>query len=140
VTYLWYLAALVVCGLCVWKGDQPLRWTGVVVILSWASTPLFSHWDQHGVNLPVSVIDTNTALAIIWISARWRTLWSAVLAAFTVLTVLNPFVAMADPAIHRNSWLGANNVLAIAELTIMLVALGLTLRARRRADEGAVRS
>jgi hypothetical protein len=138
VVYIWYLVALAIGCLCVWQGDQPLRWTAIVVIVSWSVTPLFSHWDRHGVNVPVSVIDTNTALALGWISLRWRTLWSAVMTGLTVLMVLCPFIAAADPSIHRASWIGAGNMLAICHLLTMLTALWLTVRARRRANEGAL--
>lgn len=139
-TYLAYLAALFVCGVCVWRGDRPLRLAAAVVIVAWGVTPLFNPWDHEPVNRPQTLIDALSTLTVVWISTRWRRLWAAVLAGFMVLTVLCPYAPLMDARIHRNSWVAANNVLAMCELATLLVALWLTLRPRGRADEGTVQS
>lgn len=138
-TYVYYLAALAVCALGLWKGDRPLRLVAGVTIASWSITPLFSHWDGHSLNLPQTLTDIVAAAAYVWISLRWRRLWIVVLSAVTILIVLCPFVYALDDRVHRNSWVAANNLLAVAQLGVILTAVALTRRARRRADEGAVR-
>lgn len=140
IPYIAYLFALLICGLAYWKGDRPLRLAAVVLIVSWALTPLVSNGSRTSLDYPVTIVDTNVALAFVWISLRWRRVWCAVLAALTIVVVLIPIVSLVDRDIHRYNHLAANNVVAVFQLIVMLAATGLTVRARRRADEGAVRS
>jgi peptidoglycan/LPS O-acetylase OafA/YrhL len=136
--YIGYLTALVVCGLAVWKGDRPLRLTAVVLIAAWAISPLVSKGHRHGLDYPVTVLDTNIALIFVWISMRWRRIWCAVLAALTILVVLIPIVVLADPEIRISSHWLANTIVSALQLVVMAVATVLTVRARRRADEGTL--
>lgn len=126
--YAYYLAALVVCGLCLWRGDQPLRLIAIVTIVSWSVTPLVGFWDRDHLNAPQTMIDLATAALYVWISLRWRRLWAAGLSALGILVVLCPLVYVADPRVHRNSWVAANNILAISQLGTLLLALWSTLR------------
>lgn len=139
-TYSYYLAALVICSISAWKGDTPFRWVAGVTIASWSITPLLGRWDHDDLNVLQAITDAATAVAYVWISSRWRRLWVAVLSALAILVVLCPFVGLLDARVHRNSWIAANNILAISQLVVISVALGLAIRAPRRADEGAVRS
>lgn len=133
-----YVFMWAICGVAFWLGDRPLKATAAVSIFFWSITPLVSHWWQ-GWNLPVIVVDLNATLALAWISLRWRRLWSTVMVALSFLQVLTPFVAY--PAhFHRFYWQSAYNVLGYLLLVVMVVATVLTVRARGRADEGAVRS
>ena len=75
--YVGYLIALTICGLAVWKGDRPLRLTAMVLIASWAISPLISKGHRHGLDYPVTILDTNIALIFVWISMRWRRIWCA---------------------------------------------------------------
>jgi hypothetical protein len=138
-TYVYYLAALVACGLGFWKGDAPLRITSVVTIISWSITPLLGHWDGEALNVPQTLVDAVTTVSYILISLRFRRLWTVVLSALALLVVLCPFVDLADARVHRNSWIAANNILAVCQIAVLCVVLWLTIRARRRADEGALR-
>jgi hypothetical protein len=138
-TYSYLLAALIISLLGLWKGDRPLRWVAGVTLVSWCFTPLLRHWDRYDLNVPQTITDIVTAAVYIWISLRWRRLWVVILSALAIMVVLCPFVGLADARVHRNSWVAANNILAIFQLIVISVALGLFLRARRRADEGAVR-
>ncbi len=140
VAYLVYLLALGICGLAFWKGDRPLKLAASVLVISWALSALTGFRDRFGMNYPVTIIDTNVALIFIWISTRWRLIWCAVLAALTIISLAIPFVALVDPDIHRYNRAASNNVVAVLQLVVMAVAIWLTLRARRRADEGALRS
>ncbi len=137
--YAVYLTALVVCGLTYWKGDPALRLTAMVLIVSWASTPLVMYLDRRGLNMPVSIVDIVTALIYVWISMRWRRIWCAVMAALAIIVFLIPFVALSDRTIHRYNQLASNNIVAGFQLVLLLVATWLAVRARRRADEGTVR-
>lgn len=139
-TYVHYLAAVIVCGLGLWKGDRPLRLVSGVTIISWSITPLFSQWDQQGLNVPQTVTDVITAGAYVWLSLRWRRLWIVVMAALAMLVVLCPFVYLLDPRVHRNSWIAANNILAVFHLLTILVGFWLSHRVPERANEGALRS
>ena len=140
IAYVAYLIAMAICGVAFWKGDQPLRLAAGVIVVGWALSALTGQRDKFGMNYPLSIIDTNTALILVWISMRWRRVWCAVLAALTIVTVLIPFVAMVDRDIHFYNRAASNNVVAILQLIVLLVAIWLTVRARRRANEGAVRS
>ena len=137
-TFVYYLAALVVCALCLQRGDRPLRVAAVTTIVAWSVTPLLGHWDRYSLNIPQTLTDLITMLIFFWISWRWRRLWAVVLTAVMILIVLCPLVYLTDARVHRNSWIAANNILAVGQLAVMLVALWSTLRERRRIDEGAV--
>lgn len=139
-TYVYYLAALLVCALGLWKGDRPVKFVAGATIISWSITPLFGHWDRHGLNLPQTITDVITAGVYIWVSLRWRRLWIVVLAAMAILVILCPFVHLMDDRVHRNSWVAANNLLAVTQLLVILFGLWLSVRARRRDDESALRS
>lgn len=129
---------MAICGLAFWKGDRPLKLAAAAMIAAWALSSIVEYRDRNGMNYPVTIIDTNLALVLVWISTVWRRLWCAVLAAVTIVIVVIPFVAISDPGIHRYNMAAANNVMAVLQLVVMAVATWLTLRARRRADEGAV--
>jgi len=138
--YIFYLVAIVVCGVAFWKGDRPLRLAAVVMIVAWALSALMGRRDKYGMNYPISIIDTNVALIFVWISMRWRRLWCAVLAALTIVGLLIPFMALIDRNIQGNSRAASYNVVTIFQLVVLIAATWLTVRARRRVDEGAVRS
>ncbi|MET3664120.1 hypothetical protein [Caulobacter sp. 1776] len=138
--YVVYLLALATCGAAVWKGDRPLRLAAAVLIAAWVLSQLVSQRHQYRLDYPVIIIDTNTALIFVWISMQWRRLWCAVLAALTIVVVVIPFVALADPGIHKYNQYGANNVVSWLQLLVINLATWLTVRARRRGDEGAGRS
>ncbi|HWU78624.1 MAG TPA: hypothetical protein VN158_00970 [Caulobacter sp.] len=140
IVYVFYLVALAVCALAYWKGDRTLRLTAVVFIVSWALTPMVVHLDRRGLNLPVAVIDITTAAVFVWISMRSRRVWGAVLSALAIIPIAIRFVAAADPAVHNDSRAASNNVVVLLQLLVMVIATRLAVRARRRADEGAVRS
>lgn len=138
-TFVYFLAALVVCALCLRRGDRPLRLAAVTTIVSWSVTPLLGYWDRYSLNVPQTLTDVVTALIFFWISLRWRRLWAVALTALLILIVLCPLVYVTDARVHRNSWIAANNILAVAQLAVLLAASRLTPRERMRADEGAVR-
>jgi uncharacterized membrane protein len=141
ITFAAYLVALGVCGLAWRVGDRPLRLAAGVYLVSWVVTSLASHRFERGLDVPVTIIDTNTTLILIWISLRWRRVWSLVLASLGLLTTIAPIVRLLhDHDVSRYVLAASENVLAICQLLVFVVAIGLTLRARRRADEGAVRS
>lgn len=133
-----YLIALVICGVALRTGDRPLRLAALVVIIAWTLTPLVSLGGRVRLDYPVVIIDTNTALIFIWISLRWRRLWCAVLAALMIIGVVMPIICLVDRGIHKYNYYAANNIVANLQLVVLCVAIWLTVRARRRADEDAV--
>jgi hypothetical protein len=137
-TSLVYFVAWGLCGLAFWLGDRPLRVTAAAFLFFWTITPLFSLW-WHDWNVPMVVVDVNALLALTWISMRWRRLWSTVLVALSFLQVLTPFLAYATH-IRRFYWQSAYNVMGWVMLVVMAVAIWLTVRGRRRADEGVAQS
>jgi uncharacterized membrane protein len=151
ITFAAYLVALVVCGLAWRVGDRPLRLAAMVYIGAWVLTSLVGHRFDRGLDVPVTIIDTNASLILIWISMRWRRLWCLVLASLALLTTIAPIVRLLhDHDVSRYVLAATENVLAICQLLVFVVAIGLTLHARtlhartlharRRADEGPVRS
>jgi len=63
-----------------------------------------------------------------------------VLSALTIIPIAIRFVAAVDPDVHNYSRAASNNIVIILQLVVLITATWLTVRARRRADEGAVRS
>lgn len=135
--YVLYLVALVICGTAIWKGDAPLRWSAGAFIIGWMLTPAVSNLGRGDWDMPVAIIDTNVALLVVWISLRWRRLWAAVLAALMLLPVFARVIALLDPSVHRYGFLAANNVTVLCQMSVLIIAVWVTLRARRRANEEA---
>lgn len=138
IPYIAYVAALVTCGVAIWKGDRPLKLAATVLIVAWAITPIFMGRERHILDYPITVIDTNTALIMVWISMRWRRVWCAVLAALTILVVLVPFVHLSDPGIHLYNRYAANNIISNFQLVVIAVATWRVVRDRRRSGEGVL--
>lgn len=130
VAYVVYLIAFAICGLAVWKGDRPLQLAAAILLVAWTLSALMGERDVYGMNYPVTVIDTNCALAFIWISLRWRRLWCAVLAALMIVEVIIPLVAFFDRDIHRYEQATSNNIVALLVLAVLVVALWQVFRAR----------
>jgi len=138
IAYAAYLIAMAICGMAIWKGDRPARLAALVLIAGWTLSALTGHRDKYGMNYPVTIIDTNCALAFVWISVRWRRIWCAVLAALTIVEVIIPLVVFFDRDIHRYNQMASNNIVAVLQLVVMVVAIQRAFRARRRANEGAL--
>jgi hypothetical protein len=133
--YVLYLVALAICGTAIWKGDAPLRWSAGAFIIGWMLTPAVSNLSRGDWDMPVAVIDTNVALLVVWVSLRWRRLWAAVLGALMLLPVMARIIAVVDPDVRRYGFLAANNVLVLCQMAVLIVAVWVTLRDRRRANE-----
>jgi hypothetical protein len=138
IPYIAYLAALVICGMAIWHGDRPLKLAAAVLIFTWALTPIVMGSHKQILNYPITIIDTSTALFLVWASVRWRRVWCAVLAALTILVVIIPFVHLFDRDIHMYNRFAANNIVSNLQLVVVGVATWLVSRARRRADEGTL--
>ncbi len=135
--YVLYLVALVICGTAIWKGDAPLRWSAGAFIIGWMLTPAVSNLGRGDWDMPVAIIDTNVTLLVIWVSLRWRRLWSAVLAALMLLLVIARVVAVADPDVRRYGFVAANNVIVLCQMVVLIVAVWVTLRGQARSRERA---
>lgn len=138
--YTGYLIALVICGLAMLQDDPPLRWSAGVFIVGWMLTPAVSHLSRSGWDTPVAIVDTNAALILVWVSFRWRRLWSLAFAALMILLVLARVIAYVDRSIVRYAYQVSNNIIVVFQMLTLIAATVLTVRARRRANEGAVRS
>lgn len=136
--YFDYLLALAICGMACWKGDKPLRWSAAVFIGSWTLSPAISHVSRSGWDTPVAILDTNVALFLIWASLRWRRLWLAVFAALMILIVVVRVTAYLDRThVALYAFQVSNNIVVQFQLVTLVIATGLSVRARRRADEDA---
>ncbi len=140
VPYIGYLISLVICGVAILQKDPPLRWSAGVFIIGWMLTPAVTHVTRSGWDTPVAIIDTNAALILTWVSLRWRRLWSLVFAALMILLVVVRVTAYLDRSIVRYAYQASNNIIVVFQMLTLVVATVLTIRARGRADEGAVRS
>lgn len=140
VPYIGYLISLAICGAAMLQHDPPLRWSAGVFILGWMLTPAVSHVTRSGWDTPVAIIDTNAALILVWVSLRWRRLWSLVFAALMILLVVARVTAYLDRSIVRYAYQASNNIIVIFQMLTLVVATVLTARVRRRADEGALRA
>ncbi len=140
IPYVTYLISLVVFGVAFWKGDRPLKLAALLLFAGWTLTPIVHKSDKLILDYPVLTIDTNTALALVWVSLRWRRVWCAVLAALTILIVIVQLEYVFDRGIHLYNRYAANNILSNLQLVVVAVATWYAVRARRRADEGAVRA
>ncbi len=142
ITFSVYLTALAICGAAVRFGDRPLRLTAIVYMAGWILTTLLAHRVRLGLlDVPVTVIDLGTSLTLVWISLRWRRLWCAALAGEALVTTLIPIVSLFYAnSVSRYARMAASNMVAIVQLVTLVVAIVVTLRARRQGEEDAVRA
>ncbi|USQ95920.1 hypothetical protein [Caulobacter sp. RL271] len=137
--YALYVVAFTVCGVALWLGDRPLKVTAFAVMFFWGISPLTRTGAYVPWNLPLTIVDSNAFLVLTWISLRWRRVWSAMIAGLALVMVVTPFVGMADQELDPYFKVFAYNILGYILVVELIVAIWLTVRARRQADEGAVR-
>jgi hypothetical protein len=132
-----YLLMVLTCGVAIWRGDRPLRLAGAVLLVAWVLSAAFYY--DHLPGYLEMIVDGITTLIFIWISMRWRRIWCAVMVALMLLNMATRLATRIDPGVHLSSAIAAGNILAILQVAAMAVAIWLTLRAGRRADEGVLR-
>ncbi len=138
--YVVYLISLAVFGVAFREGDRPLKLAALLQFAGWTLTPIVHRGEKLILDYPVTTLDTLNALALVWISLRWRRIWCAVLAALGILIVIIPFARVFDRSIHLYNQYAANNIVSNFMLIVVVVATWQAVSARRRADEAAVRS
>jgi len=81
-----YLIAFALCVVAFIKGGAPEKWGAVTFVLAWALTPLVDA--QNGARYGILIVDSLALVSFVWISIRWRQLWSLLAAAFQLDDVL----------------------------------------------------
>ncbi|MBO9545201.1 hypothetical protein [Caulobacter sp.] len=134
VPYGLYLLAMAICVLAVWKGDRPLRLAAAILFVSWMLSALPRGRDMNGMNYPITVIDATCCVAFVWISVRWRKIWCAVLAALMIIETSIPFVTFFSGDIRRYNQIASHNIVTVMPLAVLVVAIWLAVRDRKRID------
>ena len=96
------LAALI-CGLAMWRGDQPARWIGAADLASWLGSLLVHRRDAFNAEYGILVIDIATLVVFVWISMRTRRLWTIVASACVAILVASHIATMIDLRVTLNT-------------------------------------
>lgn len=91
------LATYVICAVIFIKGGAPEKWGAVIFVLAALLTPLLNTRD--GVRFGVLIIDGLTLIGFVWLSLRWRQLWSLFAAAFVLEDVICHLAMVLVPGI-----------------------------------------
>lgn len=97
------LIAILVCGLAMWRGDQPARWTGAVFLASWLGSLLVNSGDAYNADYGILAIDVLALGAFVWISIRSRRIWTVIASAFVMIIVASHIAVMIDLRVSLNT-------------------------------------
>ena len=97
------LIATLVCGLAMWRGDQPARWTGAVFLASWLGSLLVNSGDAYNADYGILAIDVLTLMIFVWVSIRSRRLWTVIASAFQMIIVASHVAVMIDLRVSLNT-------------------------------------
>jgi len=96
------LIATVVCGLAMWRGDQPARWSGAVFLASWLGSLLVNSGDAYNADYGILAIDILALGIFVWISIRSRRIWTVIASAFVIIIVASHIAVMIDLRVSLN--------------------------------------
>ena len=97
------ILAILICGLAMWRGDQPARWIGAADLASWLGSLLVHRRDAFTAEYGILVIDIVTLAVFIWISIRTRRLWTIIASAFVTIIVASHIATMIDLRVTINT-------------------------------------
>ena len=132
--------ATVVCGAAVRFGDHSARWNGAAFFASWVGSLLVYRINDYHTDLEMLAIDLATLIFFVWVSMRWRRIWTLVASAFMAIIVASHVATMIDLRVMINTF---NLSMAIWSYGILLcLAFGTWAgwRERRRAAASQDRS
>jgi len=97
------IVAVLVCGLAMWRGDQPARWIGATLLASWLGSLLVNRRDAYNADYGILAIDVLTLAVVIWISMRSRRIWTIIASAFLTIIVASHIAVMIDLRVSLNT-------------------------------------
>ncbi|MFZ0268222.1 hypothetical protein [Caulobacter sp.] len=95
--------AVLICGLAMWRGDQPARWIGAAFLASWLGSQLINQRDSSNADYGLLAIDIATLVVFVWISMRTRRLWTVLVSAFAAIVVASHIAVMIDLRVTINT-------------------------------------
>lgn len=102
-TFISLILAILVCGMAIWRGDQPARWSGATVLASWLGSILVHSHSAYTADYGVLAIDIATLVILIGISIRTRRLWTIILSAFSAIMVASHIAVIIDLRVTLNT-------------------------------------
>ncbi len=97
------IVAVLVCGLAMWRGDQPARWIGATLLASWLGSLLVNRHDAYNADYGILAIDVLTLAIVVWISMRSRRIWTIIASAFLTIIVASHIAVMIDLRVSLNT-------------------------------------
>ncbi len=97
------IVAVLVCGLAMWRGDQPTRWIGATLLASWLGSLLVNRHDAYNADYGILAIDVLTLAIVVWISMRSRRIWTIIASAFLTIIVASHIAVMIDLRVSLNT-------------------------------------
>ena len=97
------ILAILICGLAMWRGDQPARWNGATFLAAWLGSLLVHSRDGYNADYGILAIDIATLAVFVWISMRSRRLWTIVASAILAIIVASHIAIMIDLRLTLNT-------------------------------------
>ena len=88
--------ATVICGVAVKVGDDSTRRIAVAFFLNWLGSLLAYRADAYNIELEILALDVAALIYFVWVSMRWRRLWTVLASAFVAITVGSHVATMID--------------------------------------------
>jgi hypothetical protein len=102
-TFISVTIAILICGLAMWRGDQPARWIGAAFLASWVGSLLVNRHDPYNADYGILAIDVLTLVVCVWVSIRSRRIWTVIVSAFLTIIVASHIAVMIDLRVSLNT-------------------------------------
>ena len=102
-TFISVTIAILICGLAMWRGDQPARWIGAAFLASWVGSLLVNRHDPYNADYGILAIDVLTLVVFVWVSIRSRRIWTVIASAFQMIIVASHVAVMIDLRVSLNT-------------------------------------
>lgn len=125
--------AILVCGLAMWRGDQPARWTGAAFLASWLGSMAVYQRDPYSADYGILAVDIATLVVFVWISMRTRRIWTLIASAFATIIVASHIATMIDLRLSISTFLVSMAMWSYGVLACIAFGTWAGRRERRRA-------
>lgn len=96
--------ATAVCGVAVRFGDHSARRIGAAFFANWVGSLLVYRINDYHTDLEMLAIDLATLIFFVWVSMRWRRIWTLVASAFMAIIVASHVATMIDLRVMINTF------------------------------------
>lgn len=126
--------ATAVCGVAAKVGDDSARRVAVVFFLNWLGSLLVYSANAYATEWEILALDIATLIYFVWVSIRWRRLWTVVASAFVAIIVASHVATMIDLRVTIDTFNVSVAIWSYGVLACIAFGTWTSWRERRRLD------